>query len=59
MLLQEFFQEDIREEEEEEVRMKKKNQKKLAKKKQVKINKLVIFILNITALALLIFYLFQ
>lgn len=39
--------------------MKKKNQKKLAKKKQVKINKLVIFILNITALALLIFYLFQ
>ena len=55
MLLQEFFQEDIRE----EARMKKKNQKKLAKKKQVKINKLVIFILNITALALLIFYLFQ
>ena len=57
MLLQEFFQEDIRKEE--EVRMKKKNQKKLAKKKQVKINKLVIFILNIIALALLIFYLFQ
>jgi cytoskeletal protein RodZ len=57
MLLQEFFQEDIREEE--DARMKKKNQKKLAKKKQVKINKLVIFILNIIALALLIFYLFQ